>query len=121
MVTPVPATPEPTVIVATADQPTDAVAAFYAHAAAGEFDAAYALWSDRMKRDFPRQENLDGRFDSTAAIDFTQLETVARDAGRAVVQANFVEQYDSGDTREFIGYWELTLVDGRWLLDQPHY
>jgi hypothetical protein len=119
--TPVPATPEPTAIVAVAGEPADAAAAFYGHAVDEEFDAAYALWSERMKGDFPRQENLDGRFDDTAAITFTQLRTVARDSERAVVQANFVEQYESGGTREFIGYWELVLVEGRWLLDQPHY
>jgi hypothetical protein len=39
----------------------------------------------------------------------------------ATVQANFVETYESGSTREFIGYWELIAVDGRWLLDAPHY
>ena len=119
--TPVPATAEPTAVVAVVGEPADSVAVFYDHAVNEEFDAAYALWSERMKRDFPREENLDGRFDDTAAITFTQLRTVARDADRALVQANFVEQYESGGTREFIGYWELVLVDGRWLLDQPHY
>ncbi len=123
--TPVPATavptPEPTAVVAVTGEPADAAAAFYGHVVDAEFDAAYALWSDRMKRDFPREGNLDGRFDDTASITFTQLRTVARDAGRAVVQANFVEEYESGATREFIGYWELIVVDGRWLLDQPHY
>lgn len=116
-----PATPEPTAVVASIDEPTDAVAVFYGFVVDEAFDAAYALWSDRMKREFPRVENLDDRFDATVAITFSQLETVTRDAKRAVVQANFVEQYESGATREFVGYWELVLVDGRWLLDQPHY
>jgi hypothetical protein len=117
----VPATPEPTAVVASIDEPTDAVAAFYGFVVDEEFDAAYALWSDRMKNAFPRDDNLDGRFDDTAAITFSQLETVTSDANGAVVQANFVEQYESGATRQFIGYWELVLVDGSWLLDQPHY
>jgi hypothetical protein len=119
--TAVPATPEPTAVVAVAGEPGDAVAMFYRHAADEEFNAAYALWSDRMKRDFPREENLDGRFDESATITFTQLRTVARDGERAVVQANFVEEYEAGGSREFIGYWEVVLVEGRWLLDQPHY
>ena len=97
------------------------MADFYARVVAEEFDAAYALWSDRMKAQFPRQENLDERFDQTAAITFTQLQTVERGVDRALVQADFVEEYESGASREFIGYWELVLVDGRWLLDQPHY
>ena len=116
-----PATPDPTTVVAALAQPEDAVAAFYTYVVDEEFDAAYALWSDRMKTEFPRDENLDGRFDETASIRFTQLRTVARDGPRALVQANFVEEYESGATREFIGYWEVVLVDGRWLLDQPHY
>ena len=119
--TPVPATPEPTAIVVAAADPADAVALFYRHAVDEAFDAAYAMWSERMKQGFPREENLDGRFDETAAITFNQLRTVAEDAGRAVVQTNFVEEYESGATREFIGYWEVVLVEGQWLLDQPHY
>lgn len=120
-VTPPPATPVPTAVVAVAADPTEAVARFYGHAVDEEFDAAHALWSERMKRSFPREENLDGRFDDTAAISFTQLRTVAVDGGRATVQANFIEEYESGGSREFIGYWELVLVDGAWLLDFPHY
>jgi hypothetical protein len=108
-------------VVAVLEAPEDAVAAFYAYVVDEEFDAAYALWSDRMKAQYPREDNLDGRFDDTAAITFTQLSTVERSADRAVVQANFVEEYDTGRSREFIGFWELVLVDGRWLLDQPHY
>jgi hypothetical protein len=119
--TPAPATPDPTTVVAVAQNPPESVATFYSRAAAGEFDAAYALWSDRMKADFPREENLDGRFDETSSITFTQLETVGQRGDRAVVQANFIEEYESGATRQFIGYWEVVLVDGTWLLDQPHY
>jgi hypothetical protein len=108
------------VIVAVA-QPEDSVAAFYGNVAAGNFDAAYALWSDRMKATYPRQENLDDRFDETASITFHQLRLVDRTDGTATVQANFTETYDSGGSREFIGYWELVQVNGRWLLDEPHY
>lgn len=120
-VTPVPATPVPTAVVTVAADPTEAVARFYGHAVEEQFDAAHALWSERMKRSFPRDENLDGRFDETVAISFTQLRTVAVDGGSAIVQANFIEQYESGGSREFIGYWELVLGDGAWLLDDPHY
>ena len=125
--TPPPATPEPqrtpvpTVVVVAVLEPEDIVAAFYGHVVDEEFDEAYALWSDRMKSEFPREENLDGRFDVTASITFTQLRTVASGGSRALVQADFVEEYESGATREFIGYWEVVQVDGRWLLDQPHY
>jgi hypothetical protein len=115
------ATPAPTpVIVAMAD-PADAVAAFYGHVTDGRFDSAYALWSSRMKATYPRQENLDNRFADTTAITFLRLEVVSRTDRSAIVQADFVETYDSGSSRQFIGYWELIRVDGRWLLDAPHY
>ena len=116
-----PATPEPTAVVVALAQPDDAVAAFYRNVTGGSFDAAYALWSDRMKATYPRQENLDDRFAETASITFEQLNVVSETRSSATVQANFVETYDSGSSREFIGYWELINVEGRWLLDAPHY
>ena len=117
--TPPSVTPTP-VVVAVSD-PTDAVAAFYGYASSGQFDAAYSLWSERMRATYPRQENLDERFDQTASVDFQQLSVVEQTADRATVQANFTETYDSGSSRVFVGYWRLVLVDGVWLLDEPHY
>ncbi len=117
------ATPEPTnppVIVATAS-PADAVAAFYGHVVASDYDAAYALWSDRMKSAYPREGNLDNRFAETETITFDQLTVADQTATTAIVQANFTETYEPGGSRQFIGFWELVLVDGRWRLDAPHY
>jgi len=121
--TPAPATPPPAtpVQVAVAGSPDDAVAAFYGAVARGDFDAAYALWSDRMRASYPRQENLDGRFADTAEITFSQLSVAEQTASSATVQANFTERYDSGSTRRFVGYWRLVNVDGSWLLDEPNY
>jgi hypothetical protein len=115
-----PETPGPVVVAALA-QPDDAVAAFYAHVASGEFDDAYALWSNRMKTTYPRRENLDGRFAETSSITFDRLYVAEERAESATVQANFVETYDSGSSRQFVGYWRLVLVDGRWLLEEPTY
>ena len=120
-VPPPPRTPAPTSIVTSAAEPVDAVTAFYGAVAAGDFDRAYALWSDRMKAEYPRQENLDERFAETASVEFTELFVASRTATTATVQANFVETYDSGATRQFVGYWQLVLVEGRWLLDHPTY
>jgi hypothetical protein len=119
--TPLPATAAPTPIVVAVADPADAVAAFYGNVVAGDFDAAYSLWSDRMRTTFPREGNLDDRFAETDRITFSQLEVVERTATTATVQANFTETYESGASRQFIGYWELVLVNGRWLLDEPHY
>ena len=118
----VPSTPVPTAaVVAVVGAPEAAVATFYRHVLAGEFDAAYAVWSERMNSTYPRDGNLDERFDQTADITFSELFTAERTDTTAVVQANFTETYDSGGSRNFIGYWRLVLVDGRWLLDEPHY
>lgn len=120
---PPPATPQPapTVAVAAVAQPDDAVAGFYGQVVGGDFDSAYALWSDRMKATYPRGENLDERFAGTSSIAFQELRVVEQGGGSATVQANFTETYDSGSNRQFIGYWRLVSVDGRWLLDEPNY
>lgn len=112
------ATPAPIAVVGA---PHDAVAAFYRFVARGDFDAAYALWSDRMKATYPRQGNLDDRFADTAEITFSQLFVADQSATTATVQANFTERYDSGSSQNFTGYWKLVRVDGAWLLDEPTY
>lgn len=115
-------TPEPAAgTVAVAGGPDDAVAAFYGRVADGDFDAAYALWSDRMKATYPREGNLDDRFAETASITFTELRVASQSGDAATVQANFVERYDGGGSREFIGYWRLVRSGGGWLLDEPNY
>jgi hypothetical protein len=115
------ATPAPTAIVVVAADPADAVVAFYGNVVAGRFDAAYSLWSDRMRATYPRTANLDERFDETADITFRELYVAEQTSDRATVQANFTETYDSGSSRTFIGYWRLVLVEGNWVLDEPHY
>ena len=112
---------EPTAVVLALAGPDDTVAAFYAHVVDGDFDAAYSLWSERMRAAYPRTENVDQRFDETAGIEFQQLFVAEQAGDRATVQANFTETYDSGSSRQFIGYWRLVRVDGRWLLDEPSY
>jgi eukaryotic-like serine/threonine-protein kinase len=119
--TPQPVAAAPTPAQPAVGEPDAAVAAFYRLVTDGRFDDAYALWSDRMKASFPRQGNLDDRFANTASVRFTELRVASRTADSATVQANFVETYDSGSSRQFIGYWELVRVGDRWLLDWPTY
>jgi hypothetical protein len=101
--------------------PVDVVATFYGAVVDGRFDDAYSHWSERMRGGYPRAENLDERFDNTSAIVFDQLHLAELAGSSATVQANFTEVYDTGESRQFIGFWRLVLVDGRWLLDEPHY
>ena len=117
--TPAPAAPTPAPVAVIG--PQDSVVAFYARVEAGEFDAAYALWSERMKATYPRQANLDDRFAETADITFSTLFVANQTDARATVQANFIETYDNGSSRSFRGYWDLVRVGGRWLLDAPTY
>ena len=121
--TPQPATPEPnpTPVVVAVAGPDDVVAAFYRNVTDGSFDAAYGLWSDRMRATYSRRENLDERFAQTSEIRFESLFVAEQTATTAVVQANFTEFYDTGASRQFVGYWELVLVGDRWLLNAPHY
>ena len=102
-------------------EPIDTVAAFYFHAEQHQADAAYALWSERMRAEFPRQENLDGRFDTTADITIVTIYVAEQFATSAKVQVEFVETYQSGSGRTFIGWWDLVVEDDRWLLDHPNF
>jgi serine/threonine-protein kinase len=116
-----PTTPAPTPAPIAVASAQDAVVAFYSAVEDGRFDQAYALWSDRMKDEYPRQGNLDDRWANTADVSFTELRVAEQTQNTATVQANFVETYDSGGSRQFTGYWRLVRVDGRWLLDEPTY
>ena len=115
-----PVSPTPSTVVVAAD-PGETVLAFYQAVAGEDFDTAYALWDEGMRATYPREPNLDDRFDETAAITFSQLSVAEISGDSATVQANFTETYESGATRQFIGYWHLVLVDGQWLLAEPHY
>jgi hypothetical protein len=97
------------------------VARFYSWVADGSFDRAYTLWSQRMKSAYPRQENLDQRFDDTASIAIHRLDLLRQDAGFAVVGVEFTETYEGGSWRRFDGSWELVRVNEEWLLDAPHF
>ena len=94
-----PATPPPSatptpVVVAVSD-PTNASPPSTATRRRAQFDAAFSLWSERMRATYPRQEKrYDERFDQTASVDFRQLSVVEQTADRATVQANFTEASD---------------------------
>lgn len=121
-VEPPPAVPAPTpVMVAMAITPDRTVASWYSLVEDGEFDAAYALWSDRMRASFPREGNLDNRWRDTADITFTELYVAEQTQTTAKVQVEFVETKEDGSSRRFIGWWDLVRSGDGWLLDQPHF
>ncbi|MGZ8512175.1 MAG: serine/threonine-protein kinase, partial [Candidatus Limnocylindria bacterium] len=114
-------TPAQPVMVAMAVSPDETVFNWYSQVESGEFDAAYSLWSDRMKANFPREGNLDNRWRDTADIAFSQLYVVSQTQTTATVQVDFVETRDDGSSRRFTGWWELVRSGDGWLLDQPHF
>ena len=107
------------VVASSIDSPADSVAAWYAYVENGQFDEAYGLWSPRMKGNFPRQGNLDGRWANTADVTIHELYVAEQTATTAKVQIRFTETYDAGGSRQFTGWWDLVLIDGRWYLDNP--
>ena len=116
------ATPAPTpAVVAQAITPDQTVATWYSYVEGGQFDAAYALWGDRMKSNYPRQGNLDNRWRDTADVAIRELYVVEQNATYALVHIDFVETKDNGASRRFIGAWELVRSGDGWLLDQPHF
>ena len=120
-VTPRP-TPAPTPIaVAMAVTPDDTVATWYDYVASGQFDAAYALWSPRMKANYPREPNLDNRWDDTASITINQIAVTSMTNSYANVFIDFVETKDDGSSRRFVGSWDLVRSGDGWLLDNPNF
>ncbi len=122
--TPVPprATPAPTPIaVAMAVTPDQTVATWYSYVESGQFDAAYALWSDRMRANFPREGNLDNRWGDTADVAIQQISVTQQSSSTANVFIDFVETKDNGSSRRFVGSWDLVRAGDHWLLDNPNF
>jgi hypothetical protein len=118
---PTPAPEAPQVAAPDGTLAAETVERWYRLVSSQQFEAAYALWSERMKSDFPRQGNLDNRWASTAGVTIHSLQVVEWSESRASVAIDFTETSRSGSERRFRGSWELVWVDGQWLLDQPHF
>jgi len=112
------------VTTATTSSPAAAVSRFYAAVEAHDWDTAIALWSPSMRERYPPQEWLIDRFKRTTRIDIPQLSTVSidRDAGRARVAVTLVEYRTvEPSPRTLSGSWDLVVIDGRWLLNDPNF
>ena len=117
-------TPRPTEPPPRAGTPARAVAAFYEAVERHDWELATALWSPSMQDRYPPQEWLIDRFRRTTRIDITSLRTLSVNtaAGTARVAVSLTEYRTvEPSPRSFIGSWDLVLVDGRWLLDDPHF
>lgn len=100
-----------------------AVADFYAAVAAHDWQRAIALWSPAMRKRYPPDQWLIGRFRPTTAIRIERLRTTSYrpSKGTAVVAVTLVESRDDGTKRTISGSWVLRRYRGAWLLDQPRF
>ena len=98
--------------------------AFYDAVEEHDWETATNLWSPSMQERYPPDDWLVGRFRRTTRIDITSLRTVAlnREAGTATVHVSLVEYRTvEPSPRTFTGSWDLVRIDGRWLLNDPHF
>jgi hypothetical protein len=120
-------TARPTPVVTPRPEISPAAAAvldFYNAVTVHDWETAIALWSPSMQERYPPQEYLIDRFARTTEIDITRLRTISMDAdaGRARVAVSLVEHRSiEPSPRTFVGAWDLVLVDGRWLLNDPDF
>jgi hypothetical protein len=115
-------TPRPATNPAPARDPAATVARFYDAVEAHDYDSAAALWSPRMRRQYPPSRYIDGRFDATTRIDVNRIRIEQMSVARreAVVYIDITEHRTSGAARHWYGTWDLVLSGGKWLMDQPH-
>jgi hypothetical protein len=100
-------------------EPTQAVSTFYALVSQGQFDSAAALWTPRMRAQFPPRENIDQRFSRTQAIQVNRAEVLNQDQSRATVAVDLTESDAVAGRRRYVGNWHLVHGANGWLLDQP--
>jgi hypothetical protein len=122
---PTPVRPPPTTAPANSGSgPATAVRDFYDQVENHNWDAAIARWSPSMQQRYPPDEWLIDRFRPTTRIDITYLKTtsVDRNAGRARVSLTLIEyRRVKPSPRTFAGAWDVVRLDGRWVLDHPHF
>ena len=117
-------TPEPSltpVPVAVTDSPVTALSSFYGAAATGNFSAAAALWSPRMRAQYPPAEFIDRRFAQTHSMTVNAARVVEQTADRAVLAVDLTEVIGNPpETRRWVGTWTLVRSGSAWLLDAPN-
>jgi serine/threonine-protein kinase len=105
-----------------ARDPAETVDRFYRLVETHDYEKAAALWSSRMRAAYPPDGYIAGRFDDTTRIDVhrLQIQRLSVANREAVVWMDIAEYRTSGPARHWVGTWDLILVDGRWLMDDPH-
>jgi hypothetical protein len=99
--------------------PAAAIARFYQDVSGHDFAAAAALWSSRMQARYPPAVYIDHRFAATQQINLQAARIVGNRGGQAIVYVRVVEVLD-GQTRHWVGTWQLVNTESGWLLDRPN-
>ena len=102
-----------------AGDPAAAIARFYQAVSGHDFAAAAAVWSSRMLGRYPPSVYIDHRFAATQQINLQAARTVGNRDRQAIVYVRVVEVLD-GQTRHWVGTWQLVNTGSGWLLDQPN-
>jgi hypothetical protein len=106
-------------LVPTGGDPAAAVARFYQAVSAHDFQAAATLWTSRMQAQYPPAEFIDQRFSGTQQINLEAERMLGDGGGIAIVYVDVVEVID-GQTRHWLGTWQLDDTSSGWLLNRPN-
>ena len=89
----------------------------------GRFDEAASLWTAEMRRRYPPDQYIAGRFAPTTRIVLNRNEVVALDepSGTAVVAVDLTEYRESGTVRRIVGSWDLVRTDAGWRMNDPDF
>jgi len=102
-----------------AGDPAAVVRAFYQAVAAHQFDLAAALWTPGLQAQDPPPQFIDQRFAETQQLDLAAEHVVGEGGGVAIVYVDVVE-ISGGETRHWIGTWQLVDTPSGWLLNRPN-
>jgi hypothetical protein len=106
-------------LVPTGGDPAATVARFYRAVSGHDFVTAAALWTPRMQAQYPPTEYIDHRFAATQAINLRAERALGDDGGLALVYVDVVEVI-GGQTRHWVGTWQLLDTASGWLLNRPN-
>lgn len=99
--------------------PAASVARFYQAVSGHDFVAAAALWTPRMQAQYPPAEYIDHRFAATQTINLRAERMVGDSGGHAIVYVDVLEVTD-GQTRHWVGTWQVVDTASGWLLNRPY-
>lgn len=102
--------------------PAETLGRFYRLIELRDYGGAAALWSPRMRAQYPPGRYIAGRFNATTGITVHRLRIVRMSVSSraSVVSIDITEYRSSGSPRRWVGTWDLVLLNGAWLMDRPH-